>query len=108
MLNRRQLPKRLRGAQNPCTTFDPKDFLASSGIGKTLRRYSPKQVIFSQGERADTVLYIQHGRVRLTVLSKQGKEATIALLPAISWVRDASPRISPCAWRPRPRSAIVL
>ena len=80
MLNRRQLPKRLRGAQNPRTTFDPKDFLANSGIGKTLRRYSPKQVIFSQGERADTVLYIQQGRVRLSVLSKQGKEATIALL----------------------------
>jgi CRP/FNR family transcriptional regulator, cyclic AMP receptor protein len=80
MLNRRQSPKRLRGAQSPRTTFDPKDFLASSGIGKTLRRYSPKQVIFSQGERADTVLYIQQGRVRLSVLSKQGKEATIALL----------------------------
>src|SRR5437016_12744525 len=88
MLNRRQLPKRLRGAQSPRTTFDPNDFLASSGIGKTLRRYSPKQVIFSQGERADTVLYIQQGRVRLSVLSKQGKEATIALLGPGDFLRE--------------------
>ncbi len=49
-------------------------------MGRTLRRYRPKQVIFSQGERADSVLYIQEGRARLSVLSKQGKEATIALL----------------------------
>jgi CRP-like cAMP-binding protein len=42
--------------------------------------HSPKQVIFTQGERADAILYIQQGRVRLSVLSKQGKEATIALL----------------------------
>jgi CRP-like cAMP-binding protein len=60
--------------------FDPKAFLATAGIGRTVRRYTSKQVIFSQGERADTVLYIQQGRIRLSVLSKQGKEATIALL----------------------------
>jgi CRP-like cAMP-binding protein len=60
--------------------FDPKAFLATAGIGRTVRRYNSKQVIFSQGERADSVLYIQQGRIRLSVLSKQGKEATIALL----------------------------
>jgi CRP/FNR family transcriptional regulator, cyclic AMP receptor protein len=77
---RRQLPKQLRSALKLNTVFDPKAFLVSAGVGKTPRRYSAKQVIFSQGERADTVLYIQQGRVRLSVLSKQGKEATIALL----------------------------
>jgi CRP/FNR family transcriptional regulator, cyclic AMP receptor protein len=76
---RRQSPRRLRSLKET-TVFDPKVFLATAGIGRTLRHYSPKQVIFSQGERADTVLYIQQGTVRLSVLSKQGKEATIALL----------------------------
>jgi CRP/FNR family transcriptional regulator, cyclic AMP receptor protein len=45
-----------------------------------LEDYRPKQAIFSQGDRADAVFYIQEGRVRLSVISKQGKEATIALL----------------------------
>lgn len=67
-------------SRKPGILFDPKAFLATAGIGRTVRRYNSKQVIFSQGERADTVLYIQQGRVRLSVLSKQGKEATIALL----------------------------
>ena len=80
MRPRRQLPKRPRGALKPGTVFDPKAFLASAGIGRTVHRFRPKQVIFSQGERADTVLYIQQGRARLSVLSKQGKEAVIALL----------------------------
>jgi len=66
--------------RKPFALFNPKAFLASAGIGRTVRRYSSKQVIFSQGERADAVLYIQQGRVRLSVLSKQGKEATIGLL----------------------------
>jgi CRP/FNR family cyclic AMP-dependent transcriptional regulator len=60
--------------------FDPKEFLANAGIGRTIRRYSSKQTIFSQGKPADAVYYLQEGRVRLSVVSKQGKEATIALL----------------------------
>jgi CRP-like cAMP-binding protein len=68
-----------RAAKLP-NNFDPRAFLASAGIGKSVRRFNPKSAIFSQGERADAVYYIQEGRVRLCVLSKQGKEATIALL----------------------------
>jgi CRP/FNR family transcriptional regulator, cyclic AMP receptor protein len=60
--------------------FDPKVFLAHGGIGRTIRRYRARQIVFSQGERADAVFYIQEGRARLSVLSKQGKEATISLL----------------------------
>jgi CRP-like cAMP-binding protein len=60
--------------------FDPKAFLASTGVGRTILHYDSKQPIFSQGERADAVFYIQEGRVRLSVISKQGKEATISLL----------------------------
>ena len=61
-------------------TFDPQEFLAKSGIGKAVHEYAAKKVIFSQGQRADSVFYIQKGRVRLSVVSTQGKEATIALL----------------------------
>jgi CRP-like cAMP-binding protein len=60
--------------------FNPKEFLANAGIGRTIHRYGRKQHIFSQGKPADSVYYIQEGRVRLSVVSKQGKEATIALL----------------------------
>jgi CRP-like cAMP-binding protein len=52
------------------------------GAGRTVQQYRPKQAIFSQGDRADAVFYIREGKVRLSVLSKQGKEATIALLGA--------------------------
>lgn len=66
----------------PVKPFDPKEFLASVGVGRILRQYKPKQAVFSQGESADSIFYIQEGRVRLSVVSKQGKEATIALLGA--------------------------
>jgi CRP/FNR family transcriptional regulator, cyclic AMP receptor protein len=75
----RQAPARLGRVQKPTKPFDPNAFLTSAGIGRTVNHYSPNQTIFSQGERADIVFYIQKGRVRLSVLSKQGKEATIAL-----------------------------
>jgi CRP-like cAMP-binding protein len=60
--------------------FDPQTFLTNAGIGKTVRRYKPKQTVLSQGEPADTVFYIQEGTVRLNVISTQGKEATLASL----------------------------
>jgi CRP/FNR family cyclic AMP-dependent transcriptional regulator len=60
--------------------FDPKAFLAQTGLGRTIQRYRKNTVVFVQGEPADAVFYIQEGRTKLTVLSKQGKEATIALL----------------------------
>ena len=69
-----------RRVQKQTKVFDPQAFLASAGVGRTVRSYKPKQAVFSQGERADAVFYIQEGSVRLSVLSKQGKEATIALL----------------------------
>ena len=55
-------------------------FLARIGHGKTLLKYAQKQRIFSQGDKADAVFYIQEGKVKLTVLSAQGKEAVIAIL----------------------------
>jgi CRP-like cAMP-binding protein len=75
-----RLPTRQRRARKQANLFDPKAFLAQVGLGRTIHHYGPKRAIFSQGERADAVFYIQEGRVKLCVLSKQGKEATIALL----------------------------
>ena len=60
--------------------FDPKEFLATVGEGKTISKYRKKQTIFSQGQVADAVFYIQEGKVKLTVISEQGKEAVVAIL----------------------------
>lgn len=74
-----RLPRRHRLAQKLTKLFDLQTFLATTGIGRTVHHYSPKERIYLQGEPADAVFYVQKGRVRLSVLSKQGKEATIAL-----------------------------
>jgi len=60
--------------------FDPATFLATSGLGRTIIRLENKEPAFSQGEPADNVFYIQSGRIRLSVIARTGKEATIALL----------------------------
>src|SRR5579864_1394454 len=79
MLSLRKLSRRRRTKRLP-EIFDPAIFLAKPGPGRTLHRYRSKQAIFSQGGRADALFYVKEGRVRLSVVSKQGKEATIALL----------------------------
>ena len=63
-------------------TFDPKAFLAKADCGRTLSEYRKDQIIFSQGEPADAVFYIQEGKVKVTVVSEQGKEAIVAILGA--------------------------
>jgi len=60
--------------------FDPKSFLAKVGAGKTVLEFHKNQHVFKQGDVADTVFYIQKGKVKLTVLSDQGKEAVVAIL----------------------------
>jgi len=62
--------------------FDPQVFLAKIGDGRTLGTCQKQHPIFTQGEAADAVFYIQDGQVKLTVVSAQGKEAVIALLEA--------------------------
>jgi CRP/FNR family cyclic AMP-dependent transcriptional regulator len=62
--------------------FDPQAFLAKVGAGRTLVACPKQRSIFTQGEAADAVFYIQDGQVKLTVVSAQGKEAVIALLEA--------------------------
>jgi CRP/FNR family cyclic AMP-dependent transcriptional regulator len=60
--------------------FNPHIFLSTVDVGRTIAVFPQKQTIFSQGEPSDAVFYIQKGKVKLTVLSKSGKEATIAIL----------------------------
>ena len=59
-------------------SFDPKMFLASVGEGKTISKYRKDQIVFSQGQVADAVFYIQQGKIKLAVISEQGKEAVVA------------------------------
>jgi CRP/FNR family transcriptional regulator, cyclic AMP receptor protein len=62
--------------------FDPVAFLAKAGLGRKLVHLGSKERAFSQGDPADSVFYIQSGRIRLSVIAKTGKEATVALLGA--------------------------
>ena len=60
--------------------FDPKLFLAKVGKGRTIAEYRKKGVVFAQGDPAHAIFYIQKGKVKLTVVSDNGKEAVIAIL----------------------------
>lgn len=69
--------------------FTPESFLTKLGEGKTILASRKKQTIFSQGDSADAVFYIQSGKVKLTVVSQQGKEAVIAMLEAGSFFGES-------------------
>jgi CRP-like cAMP-binding protein len=60
--------------------FNPKSFLAKVGEGRSIGWYRKDQIVFAQGDPADAVFYIQSGKVKVTVLSEQGKEAVVAIL----------------------------
>jgi CRP/FNR family cyclic AMP-dependent transcriptional regulator len=62
------------------SAFDPRAFLAKADDGRTVSKYKKHQVLFSQGDPADAVFYIQKGKVEVTVVSEQGKEAVVAVL----------------------------
>jgi CRP/FNR family transcriptional regulator, cyclic AMP receptor protein len=66
------------GKANP--PFDPKEFLANVGEGKTILKFGKGDVIFAQGDEANTIFYIQKGRVKVVVISEQGKEAVVGIL----------------------------
>jgi CRP/FNR family cyclic AMP-dependent transcriptional regulator len=61
-------------------TFSPAHFLATITAGKSSRQYRPNQGVFSQGDDADAVFYLQRGRVKLTVVSVRGNEAVLGVL----------------------------
>src|SRR5271166_4533027 len=67
-------------ATKPRPSLNPKSFLAKVGEGRSIGKYRKEQIVFSQGDPADAVFYIQKGKVKITVISEQGKEAVVALL----------------------------
>jgi CRP/FNR family cyclic AMP-dependent transcriptional regulator len=69
-----------RPKANPKSAFNAQDFLDSAGVARRVTEFSKKQAIFSQGDSAKTVLYIQKGAVRLSVVNETGKEAVVAVL----------------------------
>jgi CRP-like cAMP-binding protein len=71
-------------------TFDLATFLVEAGVGRRIVQLKPKQVFFSQGSPADAIFYLRAGRAKLTVVSHDGKEATIALLPAGEFIGEES------------------
>jgi CRP/FNR family cyclic AMP-dependent transcriptional regulator len=60
--------------------FDPRVFLSQVGRGRTIAKYQTNQIVFSQGDAADSVFFIEQGRVKVTVISEQGREAVVAVL----------------------------
>ena len=68
--------------EKPTPPFDPKMFLAKVGAGRKIMDYRQGEAVFSQGDHADAVFYLQKGKLKLTVVSDQGKEAVIAILDA--------------------------
>ena len=75
--------------------FDLATFLASAGLGRRIVNLQPKQAIFSQGDPADAVFYLQKGRGKVTVVSTAGKEATVTLLAAHDFVGEEALSATP-------------
>ena len=80
---RRVSPKVLRSPQKADSrspAFDVKLFLDSTGLGRKVNQFPKKETVFSQGDPAKSVMYIQEGSVKLTVVNESGKEAVVAIL----------------------------
>ncbi|MGZ7040035.1 MAG: Crp/Fnr family transcriptional regulator [Thermoanaerobaculia bacterium] len=77
--------KRVREAR----PFDPEAFLERVGVGRTLVDLKKNQVLFAQGDEADAVYFIKKGNIKLSVVSQRGKEATVALLEAGTFVGES-------------------
>lgn len=67
-------------ASKPLPAFDAQAFLDSAGVARTVATYRKAETIYSQGDTCKTVMYLQHGEVKLSVLSKIGREAIVAVI----------------------------
>ena len=70
------------------TRFDPAKFLETAAKGRANHIYRKKEIIFKQGDDADTVIYIKKGNVKVCVISKEGKEAVVAILGADEFIGE--------------------
>jgi CRP-like cAMP-binding protein len=69
-------------------TFNPQTFLKQADDGKTTLTFPKKHILFSQGDASDAVFYIQAGKIKLTVVSRRGKEAVIVILEPGSFLGE--------------------
>lgn len=83
--------------------FDPQAFLAKVGAGKAILKFEKSQHVFTQGDVADAVFYIQKGRVKLTVVSERGKEAVVGFWNRASSSAKGASMVIHCGSRPQPR-----
>ena len=74
------MAKRSITSKKSGTRFDPAVFLKTAAKGRAVSTHRKKQIIFAQGDAADSVHYIQSGKVKVTVVSQEGKEAVVAVL----------------------------
>jgi CRP/FNR family transcriptional regulator, cyclic AMP receptor protein len=68
--------------------FDPVAFFETAADGRTISKHRKNEIVFSQGDDADSVFYIKKGKVKVTVLSRQGKEAVVAILGTDEFVGE--------------------
>jgi CRP/FNR family cyclic AMP-dependent transcriptional regulator len=92
-------------AAKKSVAFDPETFLATIGDGRKILSVPKKQTIFAQGDSADAVFYLQRGKVRVTVVSQTGKEATLAILNPGNFFGEGS--LAGQAWRMDSASALT-
>jgi CRP/FNR family cyclic AMP-dependent transcriptional regulator len=77
-----RLPKPKPQPKNGNSVFDPETFLAKAGLGKQVINLTKNETAYAQGDAADSIFYVQKGQLRVTVISANGKEATLALVGA--------------------------
>jgi len=82
------MAKRINGKAIVAKSFDPAEFLKTAAPGRIISTHSNKQIIFAQGDDANSVFYIRKGKVKVTVVSAQGKEAIVAILSAGEFVGE--------------------
>jgi len=75
-----RVPRSKPARPSPAAVFDLQSLLDSGGAAATIRKYAKSSLIFAQGDPAEDVFYVQHGSVKLSVLSRTGKEAVVAIL----------------------------
>jgi CRP/FNR family cyclic AMP-dependent transcriptional regulator len=78
-------PAKVAASHKRTPAFDPRVVLTKLSVGTTYKEYQADEFVFSQGDAADAVFYVQSGKVKLTVVSKSGKEAVVAILPEASF-----------------------
>jgi CRP/FNR family transcriptional regulator, cyclic AMP receptor protein len=76
------MSKQIKSPKNKSAAFDPARFLETAAQGRIISKHRKKEIIFAQGDPADSVIYIKKGNVKVCVISKEGKEAVVAILGA--------------------------